>query len=396
MSPLMTGRTKKSHPASCPRSRFLLLFRFLGFLVFFTLVACQPFPRFTVETLPRYEALFHRPSGWTGGDGIYSAALGDNRLLWLFGDTLIGKFEDGRRVQVRLISNSVAIQTGREPGETSVDFFYRTLPDDRPAAFASPEDGLGWFWPYHAVRTPDGLYLFLLQVQRTDTNSAFAFKPVANWLGFIDNPDSPPDRWVISQRRVPWGNERRLFGSWVMIREGHCYIYGFVEEGSEGRTRKHMILARAPVEELGDFKAWRFFADGEWVAEVDRAGSICENVAAEFSVSFQPSLEKYVLVYSEGVLSGSIAVRLSPTPHGPWTSPRRVYRCPEAKQDPRLFCYAAKGHPEISSTPEELIVTYASNSMDFQIIQSDANLYLPKFLRIRFLDPARKSSPQFP
>jgi len=64
--------------------------------------------------------------------------------------------------------------------------------------------------------------------------------------------------------------------------------------------------------------------------------------------------------------------------------PTRVYRCPEARQDPRVFCYAAKAHPEIASIPEELIITYVTNSLDIELIRSDASLYRPRFLRIRF------------
>jgi hypothetical protein len=108
-------------------------------------------------------------------------------------------------------------------------------------------------------------------------------------------------------------------------------------------------------------------------------------VASELSVSYQPTLQQYVLVYSEGGLSEDIVIRLSPTPHGPWTTPNRVYRCPEALRDPRLFCYAAKGHPEISMGRGELIITYVVNSRNFDLLLSDADLYRPKFLRIHFV-----------
>jgi hypothetical protein len=42
-----------------------------------------------------------------------------------------------------------------------------------------------------------------------------------------------------------------------------------------------------------------------------------------------------------------------------------VYRCPEAAWDKRIFCYAAKAHPMLASASDELIVTYAANSLDF-------------------------------
>ncbi len=356
----------------------------LGFLVLFALVACQSLPRFTIETLPHYEALFQPPSGWVGGDGAYSANLGTDRFLWLFGDTFVGEVQGGRRVNARLVNNSIGIQTGREPQTASVAFFYQTLPDGLPAPFMQPEDGLGWIWPFHAVRTPEGLYLFLVQLERAGHLPSFDFRLVSNWLAHVSNPDEPPGRWVISQRKIPWGNEGRHFGSSVLMEGGYCYIYGTLNESVRGLPGKHMILARAPAERIGDFNAWRFFSNGEWMAEVDRASPICENVASEFSVSFQSALNRYVLVYSEDGLSPNILTRLSPTPYGPWSRPTRVYRCPEARRDPRVFCYAAKAHPEISLIAEELIITYVTNSLDIELIRSDASLYRPRFLRIRF------------
>ena len=380
----MTVKNDQACHTTLPRSRSFSPLRPLGFLVLFALFTCQPLPWFTIETLPRYEALFQPPSGWVGGDGAYSAALGTDRFLWLFGDTFVGEVQGGRRVNARLVNNSIGIQTCREAQTASVAFFYQTLPDGLPAPFMQPEDGLGWIWPFHALRTPEGLYLFLVQFERAGHPTSLDFRLVSNWLAHVSNPDEPPGRWVISQRKIPWGNEGRHFGSSVLMREGYYYIYGTLNERGRGVPGKHMILARAPAQRIGDFSAWRFFSNGEWLAEVDRASSVCENVASEFSVSFQPVLNRYVLVYSEGGLSPNILTRVSPTPYGPWSRPTRVYRCPEARRDPRVFCYAAKAHPEIALIPEELIITYVTNSLDIELIRSDASLYRPRFLRIRF------------
>jgi hypothetical protein len=385
----MTERTDTTGYANPVRNRVFPILHFIVFLVLCSLAACQSISRFAVEPQPRYEALFERVSGWTGGDGAYSTALGSDRFLWLFGDTLVGVVKDGRHVNNHLINNSIAIQTGKEPQTASMDFAYQISSEGRPEPFVKPEDGIGFFWPYHAIRTPDGLYLFLLQVERTDNSQAFDFRPVSTWLGHVGNPEEPPHRWIIFQRKIPWGNEQRQFGSFVLTKGEYCYIYGTVAERLPGPESRHLILARAPIGRLGDFSAWRFFAEGEWVAEVDRAGRICENVASELSVSFQPVLNRYVLVYAENGISENIVIRISSTLHGPWSSPGRVYRCPEAQRDPRIYCYAAKGHPEIAFAPEELIITYLASSSDLKLILSDSNLYRPRFLRIRFADPGK-------
>ena len=386
----MTAGIYTTRDAMPGGNRGFSIIRFLGFLVLFALAACQTFPQFTVEPLPRYDALFQHPSGWTGGDGAYSTALGSNRFLWLFGDTLVGEIKNDRRIIAGMLPNSIAIQMGKEPQAATIDFF----PDGGSAPFLEPEEGLGWFWPYHALRSPEGLYFFLLQLEHADTPPPFGFRLVSTWLGHVRNPEDPPQRWIFTQRKIPWGNAQRQFGSFVVMKEDHCYVYGTVAEMVKGRISWHMILARAPIGRLADFSSWLFFRDGEWIADVNRAGRICENVASEFSVSFQPSLNQYVLVYTEkGFSEQSIpsVIRLSPNLHGPWSDPIPIYRCPEAQRDPRICCYAAKGHPEIALSPEELILTYVANSCDGDLkVLGDAGLYRPRFLRIHFSNPKNK------
>jgi hypothetical protein len=288
-----------------------------------------------------------------------------------------------------MVPNSIAIQTGDDPQSAAVDFF----PDGGSAPFLKPEGGLGWFWPYHALRTPEGLYLFLLHLEHADIPPPFGFKLVSAWLGHVRNPDEPPPEWVLSLQKIPWVNARRNFGSFLLVKDGYVYIYGTAADTEKGRMSWDMILARAPAGRLADFNSWLFYREGGWVAEIDRAERICGDVASEFSVSFQPKLNRYVLLYTARAFSGhsnSSVMRLSPGLHGPWSDPIEVNRCPEAKQDPGICCYAAKGHPEMASSPEELIFTYIANSChgDLKVL-TDAGLYRPRFLRIRFADPGK-------
>jgi hypothetical protein len=359
-------------------------FCFFVLLSLLFLVACQAQPRIRVEPIPRYDAAFERTSGWIGGDGAYSTALGGERVLWMFGDSFVGRVQNGRRIDSRLINNSAAIQTGREPSDAALAFIFRTLSDGGPAAFLQPADGLGWLWPYHGVRTAEGLFLFLLQIEPADGPAAFGFRLVSTWLGKIANPDEPPERWELSQHKIPWGNERRLFGSSVLLQGDYCYIYGTVDDTAGGVTVKHMIVARAPADRIGDFASWLFFSDGDWVADAERAAAVCADAASEFSVSYLSVPGRYVLVYSEDGFSPNMVLRFSPRPEGPWGEPVRVYRCPEADWDPRIFCYAAKGHPELAAAADELIITYMANSTELALLESDARLYRPRFLRVTF------------
>jgi hypothetical protein len=236
--------------------------------------------------------------------------------------------------------------------------------------------------------TAEGLYFFLIQVERTAGDAVFDFKVIGAWLGQVDNPKDSPSHWRIRQFKIPWTefsvSRGILWGSAVIQIKNFFYIYGTAEDRQNAVYRKHMILARVPTSMLADFARWRFYSDGNWVSDFTRASRLCENVPHEYSVSYLPALKQFAVVYSQDGLSKNILARLSPEPQGPWSDPIRLYQCPEADWDDSIFCYAAKAHAILSEVPDELIITYIANSVDFNKTASDARLYRPRFLRAVF------------
>jgi hypothetical protein len=231
--------------ATSSRKSGIPIFRFLGLFVFLFHVACQPSPRFTVERLPGYEALFQHSAGWIGADGAYSVALGGHRIMWLFGDTLVGEIKEGRRIIAGMVPNSIAIQISPEHQAASIEFF----PDGGSEPFLTPGEGFHWFWPNHAVRTPEGLYFFLLQLERADIPPPFGFRLVSTWLGHVRNPEDPPQRWIFSHLKIPWANaQRQLLHLRHRCRTGK---EGYSPEhdsgaGADRQTRRFRLLAFLP------------------------------------------------------------------------------------------------------------------------------------------------------
>jgi hypothetical protein len=348
----------------------------------------QPLQGVAVEALPQYDLLFSNEKGWTGADGAYSVALNQDTTAWFFGDTWIGQVKNGRHVNATLINNSVAIQQGKNPATATIDFYYGHAADGGPAALFQPADGRGWFWVFDAVRTQKGLYVFLIQTERTNGDAIFDFKVVGTWLGHVDNLADEPSNWRIGQTRIPWTEFSTsgtiLWGSAVLKVDDFLFIYGTMEEGSGAVRPKHMILARVPLSMLADFSRWQFYARGGWVSDFKQASRLLENVPNEYSVTYLAGLKQYALVYSEDGLSKNILARLSAEPHGPWGEAIPLYQCPEARWDDSIFCYAAKAHEILSRDPHELVITYIANSVDFDKMANDARLYRPRFLRVTF------------
>lgn len=344
--------------------------------------------RVDVETLPAQTSLFRNRDGWIGGDGDYSVPLSADRTLWLFGDSLVGAVQgDARASDSLLVNNSMAVQQGKDPAAATLSYFWGRGTDGAGQALLAPEDGKGWFWPYHGARTGRGLALFLIQVDR-DGASALGFRGVGLSLALVENPDDPPERWRTTQKKIPWSDFSpagdTFFGSAALRKDGFLYVYGAQDETRAGMRHKHMVLARVPDDAVDDFARWQFYDGREWQSDFRKTARLAPDVANEYSVAFQEGIGRYVAVYSENGTSEKICVRTAPRPEGPWSDAVAVYTCPEKSWGDDILIYSAKGHPALSTDPHELPVSYIANSMDFGRLLADARLYQPQFLRLRF------------
>jgi hypothetical protein len=339
------------------------------------------------KAAPEWDALFQRESGWIGADGNYSIPLTGDTTLWLFSDTIVGKVKDGKRLDACMINNSVALQRGTNAPE----FFYGTTADAKPASLIKPQQGSkgDYFWLLHGTRTTHGLFFFLQRVVTVQTGTPFGFKLVDGWLAHVANPDDPPPRWRTTQTKVPFteiSDKGALIFGGAVLRDGeYAYIFGNDSrpEAKKAGAPNGLVLARVVPEQFADFAQWRFLAQGVWQKDCNKVTPVFPNVGSEFSVSWLPGRKAYAAVYSEGI-SGNILVRLSPALAGPWGNPIHVYRCAEMDWPSKAFCYAAKGHPELTSAPGELLITYAANSWDFWQLFKDPRLYWPRFVRVTF------------
>jgi hypothetical protein len=175
-----------------------------------------------------------------------------------------------------------------------------------------------------------------------------------------------------------------VMGAETLQAGGYIYIYGF-SNGTNDAAPKKMILARAPETGLDDLASWEFFSHGQWAKDFHVGTPIFSGVGAEGSVSWQPFLNKFVFVYTESIF-GIIVMRTADAPEGPWSGPVTLYHCPEMKISHNVFCYAGKGHPELSAT-NELLISYASNSESLAEVVNDTRLYCPRFIRVTFENP---------
>ena len=378
---------------------------------------------------PMWDTVFARTRGWTGGDAIYSVDLGGGRTLWLFGDTWIGSIVDGKHAPgSRLVNNTIAVhatppgRTDRPPSADQITFHWG--PDDaqgRPTAWISPgAKSAGWYWPLDGVVVPPTstrgarLVLFLAHiVKRPGDHGVWGFKGAGGVVAIVDNPNAPVEAWRIARHANPhavgtdrpppdpalsemsWGAAVLHASSDGPGSQGYLYIYGVKETA---KFYKQLLLARAPGDDVLRFDRWRFHtADGGWSPNLTDAHPVADHVANELSVervsiAGRPTL---IMVHSEAVFGDRILVRLADSPAGPWSKPAPVYRVPGVKRAASYFTYAGKGHAHLSAEGE-LLVSYVINAHDFGAMIADAEIYRPRFIRVRLdrLTQARRSDRQ--
>lgn len=372
-----------------------------------------------------WDGVFVRAKGWTGADGAYSVDLRDGRTLWIFNDTWIGRVVNGKHASgSRLINNSIAVHptppagSGRPPAAEEFTFLWGPSgADGAPSAWIVPDlavlpgrgqaaeagDSRGWYWPRDGAVVPGAregpprLVLFLEHIgKKAGDQSVWGFKGIGGALAVINNVRNPVREWRAEQFRIPYAvaADRAVrevnWGAAVHFEEvapatggGYLYIYGIKETDP---LNKQLLLARAPADRVEQFDTWRFrAADGRWSAEPSDAAAIAEHLVNELTVerieiAGRPA---FVMVHSEPVFGRRILVRTADRPEGPWSEPVPIYTVPGVAKNATYFTYAAKGHGHLSGAGE-LLVSYVINSNDFWAMAGDAEIYRPRFIRLRF------------
>jgi hypothetical protein len=341
--------------------------------------------KFSVVIDNQYNELFTRNNGWTGGDVAHTVPLSDSVTLWLFGDSWIGPVRNNRHYNSKMINNSLAIQYGKSANKNNLKFYHKSK-GATPAPLFTPSSGNGFFWlSGGGIRTRNGLFLVASQIVKTDDKSVFGFESIGNSILAISNPIDKPDKWMFSEKRIPFflntADTQIDFGIPSFIKDGYIYIYGV--EFKKKENNRYLLLARVNEDNLLNFDDWEFYSEGMWEKDFRKADRLCDHFGAEFSVSFHPFLNKYITVYTELGMSDKIMLRTADNPEGPWGGQTEIYRAPETGWSKNYFCYAGRSHIELSGS-KDLLVSYVCNSMDFWEMAADARIYKPKFVRVRF------------
>jgi hypothetical protein len=292
-----------------------------------------------------------KPASVLVRDGGATLLLG-GQLLWIFGDTLVP--DD---TQVR--SNTAALADPRNPLATHepldangrpyqfVPFTAEEQayndstgkPDDRIAIWPTSAInycGQGLIFSYKLHVKPGflnyeflGVALALVQQGQTQT------KRLPGLLFTYPEPD-----FVCAQ-----------------VYQGKVYVYG----GNHSADNAN-VVARVPLDQVTNRKAYTFWNGKDWVSDVSQAQPVLTQIPGSVTVSYNNYLRQF-LVTNSRPLSPDILMRTGSSFAGPWNDPIVAFSGLPPSSDG--YDYAGIEHPELAKNGGRTVYVSYFNTTGF-------------------------------
>ncbi len=354
-------------------------------LAFQSCLASEPFapwPKAVAKPWTEADQLFHRDARWRGGDGASSVDLGNERVLWLFGDSFVSNQPASHRRDTRLVNNSLGIQRGLNPTTATFKCYWNEK-QAQPEAYFETADST-WYWPASGVVLNDKLLILLMRIERAD--EGMGFRVVGNGGYLVRNPQDSPDKWQMDPVRLPEYRFKVLYGTGGMAIEGD-YLHAISPVVSKGHNGYLMRWNLTDVRE-GDLTNPEWHDGSQWVAHETLEALPKETLPraqTEFTVHRCQSRDILLQVQCSPYLAAQVGVRYSSRWEGPWSAMQYVYD-PRTRGDlpPGIFFYSGKAHPELIA--DGLATTYCCNLRSLAEVVNNETIYYPRFVKITFED----------
>lgn len=324
------------------------------------------------------------PNMMIGQDGAYSIPL-ENKILWYFGDTLIGKRRKGESIWYpngkavgpkdmsgrgtirQMLNNTGLLLYNRNCKDGFRDFKYIT--DDSgniktliPLLRNEHNDEIR-VWCLHGVYLNENVYLFFIKVRMIEEGIfPVNFDVIGSGIAVGSKKDWGFNRLTLNNSDVIWNKDKPKFASAVLKDEQNnlLYLYGVVQDKV---GVQQCYLAKVIANKIENFEQYEYLSSNspEWNKDIRKAIPVFSGMPNELSVSYNSYLNKYLAVHSLD-LTGKIVGRTSRTPWGPWSEPTTLYEVKverELELPYPILIYAGKEHPSLSVNNGKIIyITY--------------------------------------
>jgi hypothetical protein len=332
---------------------------------------------------------FPLKDGWLGGDGDVSVPINSTTTLFIFSDTWVGTKNQQNRMEpgMKMVSNSVAVETCLPNGETDVKYFWNNQYAENPEPIFKTYTRRYNYWVPAAFMINDNLYALLEKVGQKEgasPNEIFNFSLLGYTLAKIDNPADAPDKWKIEYLPLPdFGNPSMAIGPNVKLDN---YIYFFISRDDQAQVlvRKQLDFidnTEKPFEYYALNKTWK-----EGLNTIDMDTLV--HGFRSTTVNYHPEMKQWVMICDIKFMDNKIKMRTAPELTGPWSDEIDIFEIPEVSPGDPLytesnFCYLPRECIQnYDSIKHQMLITYDINNPNFSNINANPKIYTPKVITI--------------
>lgn len=252
-----------------------------------------------------------------------------------------------------------------------------------------------WLWLQDGVVIDDKLYFFPMTII-SDTDQPEGLQFAIKGVVMLEIPikDGKIIHQEAKQKLAPFLFEHEnylyLFGGAIMANtkqagalnpDGYIYVYGYRQHLGYRET----ILARVKAENMTTFDDYEFYDGKGFTKDILKSAPLFAHVSCEFSVSEireGRNKGKYISVFTYDTDTIYLAYSIGETPWGPFSKPQKFYRTPEVDYyKSTTYTYNAKAHPHLSES-KSILVSYNTNTYNFDHNMSNATIYHPRFVNL--------------
>ncbi len=278
----------------------------------------------------------HGRDWWLRGQDGGLSIIWENKLLWVFHDTLIDLLDEPQPVpgpeEAIFLANCAAVSERSRLDEALGGLRYYTDEKGRPREIlpATEEEQAKQlrFWPQHGFHHGERVYLYYVGIRRTGRGT-WDFETVGSGLAVVDPQNGSAERvrrdgdwrlWHLPDRSTQVGVQ-------TFVRDDLVYVFSSLQRGFHSSTR----LARVHVEAVTDPDAYEYLAspEPEWggsLAESYDLGSYGSSV----SISHNRYLGRYLMMYTDPYRK-ELNLRSAAEIWGPYGAPTLVGSLPHEK-----------------------------------------------------------------
>lgn len=288
-----------------------------------------------------------------GQDGGQSVSLDDKRVLFFFSDTLLVCGDPQVAAahatapplpvpslpRAVFLANCAAISEGPDLATLLSKLCYFHDSDGLPQEILRPTERERFrnlrFWPEHGICVNGEVYFFYLGIQTVDSSSNWGFRSLGVGLAALNVNRGTCRRFQYRQDWMFWRNvEADLHIGVQVLRLGEfVYVFG----SRRVQIENEAFVARVPLELISDRDSYEYLASPapSWSREFDLACSLGP-CSADYSVSYNPYLEKYTMIYVDGHRK-RLMLRVADQPWGSYSDPIDLIGLPHKESSELIY-----------------------------------------------------------